>query len=184
MADSRRNNLEEYKIKASILAKALKSDNSEEALRAAARFRCLPQMTRLTALQILAQKEDIKRKHALQVIALENRHESWTKLKQSIERREELSTRWATPLYPARCFGFSNEWYADYETARSHLEQVGGYLLPYRDQYFICKRQFIETLGLDPDDADWQRIAWDWAKPADSEAWQRLNTKLQAIEQR
>jgi hypothetical protein len=92
------------------------------------------------------------------------------------------SNRAFTPLYPERCDGFLNEWYADYEVARKHLEITGGYLLPYKTQFFICQREYIDSLGLNPDDADWELIGRDWIKPADHEAWQRLTLKLRKVE--
>ena len=83
-----------------------------------------------------------------------------------------------TILYPSRCHGFLNEWHADYRAARTSLERSGGYLLTYGTQFFIVQRDYIEALGLDPDDHRWERIGFDWAKPADESAWHALNTSL------
>jgi len=72
---------------------------------------------------------------------------------------------------------FLNHWFADYAQARAHLEAEGGYLLPYGSQCFIANTEAIRELGLDPDDPDWTRIGWDWVRPADQDAWQRLRAK-------
>jgi hypothetical protein len=70
-----------------------------------------------------------------------------------------------------------NRWFTSYENARSSLDSEGGYLLPFKDQYFVTMREGVRELGLDPDDPDWARIGWDWVRPADPEAWARLKEK-------
>ncbi|MGB7339052.1 MAG: hypothetical protein WBC91_09190 [Phototrophicaceae bacterium] len=74
------------------------------------------------------------------------------------------------------------EWHADYEIANSELGRSGGYLFPYKKQFFICESAYIEELGLDPDDADWQAIGYNWVKPLNQSAGQRLNAQLLAYE--
>jgi hypothetical protein len=186
MAKSPSNNLEEYKIRASILHKQLRRGNPEQAQSAAQRFQRLSHLARLPVQEIVQRKDEIQRKHALAVIALENDYASWADLKGHFERLEKLAAlrqSYAyTPLYPRRCAGFINDWYASHEKARTHLVRDGGYLLPYRHHFFICQRPYIEVLGLDPDDPDWERIGWDWARPADRAAWERLNARLAAYE--
>ena len=186
MTGSRPDNLEEYKIQASILLKLLRSANSGKALQAAARFQVLPHFVNVAPEQIANRKGEIKRKHALRVIAQENGRSSWQELKENFEReakREAMRSRGThISLYPQRCQGFLNEWCPTYEVARRHLQQMGGYLLPYKTQCFICTPEYIKTLGLHPDDPDWKRIGWDWVKPADRDAWERLNSKLKTID--
>lgn len=43
----------------------------------------------------------------------------------------------------------------------------------------MTQSEGIRELGLDPDDPDWERIEWDWVRPKDSEAWERLREKRQ-----
>lgn len=80
-------------------------------------------------------------------------------------------------MYVARMDAFLNRWFSGYDEARAALEAEGGYLLPYRDQFFVTVAGAIEELGLNPDDPDWRRIGWDWVRPADAEAWQRLRMR-------
>ncbi len=183
MTVSRPANLDEYKIQASILLKHLRSTDAEKAFTAASRFCRLSHLAEDTPVSILANKGNIKLKHALAVIALENNHSSWAELKHKMERLDAFRNKNTfTDLYPRRCGGFLNEWYASYEIASQHRQQTGGYLLPYKSQFFICTDEYIRVLGLDPDDLDWERIGWDWIKPADQVAWERLNQKLKAIQ--
>ena len=79
--------------------------------------------------------------------------------------------------YPPTLDVFLNRWFSSYEEARKALEAEGGYLLPYRHQFFICQPEAIRAMGLEPDDPDWERIGRDGAKPANSEAFQRLKAK-------
>jgi hypothetical protein len=70
-----------------------------------------------------------------------------------------------------------SRWFTTYEEARTSLDLEGGYLLPYRKQFFVTTGAAIEELGLDPADPDWALIGWDWVRPADPEAWERLMEK-------
>jgi hypothetical protein len=72
---------------------------------------------------------------------------------------------------------FLNRWFSTYEDARRSLESEGGYLLPYRHQFFVCEPEAIRAMGLNPDDADWERIGRDCVKPADEQAYRRLKGK-------
>lgn len=150
-------NLVEAKVKSSILLKSL---HGADAQKAAKRFKCLPEFANLSIEDIL--QKDIKRKHALAVIAIENGFQSWADLKMQIH---------------FIIGGYLNLWFANYFEAKSHLESAGGFLLPYKHQFFICNANYIKQIGFDPDDPDWNKIGFDWVKPADKKAWQRLYKK-------
>lgn len=94
-----------------------------------------------------------------------------------------IKTKDATPeMYVSRMDAVLNSWFTNYEEARRSLETNGGYLLPFKNQFFVTQSEGIRELGLDPDDPDWQRIGWDWVRPKDEEAWVRLREKrLQAL---
>lgn len=149
-------NVQEAKIQASILLKSLGSP--ETTLRAAKRFQQLPEFA-----SIEIQPKEVKYKHALAVIALENGFASWTDLK--IQTHLIIS-------------GYLNKWFARYEEAKIIQHKQGGFLFPYKNQFFICEADYIERLGLNPTDPDWQAIHCDWVNPADKKAWQRLYKKI------
>lgn len=143
-------NLTEYKIKAALLLKALRSSDPEKNAQATARFqRQLPDL--VTPVQL---------KHALAVIALENGFKSWTDLKTQI--RFIIG-------------GFLNKWFVNYADAKNEQRINGGFLLPYKNHFFICNAEYIKQLGFDPSNSDWKLIDFDWAKPSDIQAWKRLN---------
>jgi hypothetical protein len=74
-----------------------------------------------------------------------------------------------------------NRWFARYVEARASLEAEGGYLFPYRHQFFICEQGFLAALGIDPGDPDWGRIGRDWVRPLDETARSRLERTLIAL---
>jgi hypothetical protein len=76
---------------------------------------------------------------------------------------------------------FLNRWFSKYEDARKSLDEHGGFLLPYRHHFYVCKAEVIKALGLDPDDPDWKAIGYDCARPANDEAFARLQAKRQRI---
>jgi len=80
-------------------------------------------------------------------------------------------------MYVPRMDAILNRWFTSYEAARASLEAEGGYLFPYRNQFFVTLAEGVRELGLDPNDPDWACIGWDWIRPRDPEAWARLQKK-------
>ena len=91
---------------------------------------------------------------------------------------QDSDTLW----YPSKLDVFLNRWFSNYEDARRALRSEGGYLLPYRRQFFVCQAEAIRTMGLDPYDEDWEKIGFDAARPVDKEAYQRLREKRKEAE--
>jgi len=82
-----------------------------------------------------------------------------------------------TTMYVASMDVFLNNWFVTYEEARAVRAAEGGYLFPYRNHFFVAGSGAVRELGLDPTDPDWERIGWDWVRPADREAWERLDAQ-------
>ena len=72
---------------------------------------------------------------------------------------------------------FLNQWFSKYDEARQALDTGNGFLLPYKNHFFVCEADVIKALGLEPDDPDWEKIGRDAAMPKDAEAFQRLRKK-------
>jgi hypothetical protein len=85
-----------------------------------------------------------------------------------------------TIMYVPRMDAILSRWFTNYDEARSAREAEGGYLLPYKNHFFVTSGEAIRELGLDPADPDWARIGWDWVRPQDAEAWQRLHAKRES----
>ncbi|MBJ6761893.1 hypothetical protein JGU66_14055 [Myxococcaceae bacterium JPH2] len=169
--------LREYKVRASLLLKDLLVDDAARATRAAERLRQLPQFAELSAPEVLARKDSVLRKHALGVIAQEQGHPSWSALKETLEQR--APSEFDTEVFFARPPGaFLNRWFGTYAKAAASLRTEGGFLFPFRTQFFICDAGFLRALGADPDDPDWERMGRDWVAPRDVDARGRLTEKL------
>lgn len=174
--------LTEYRSRARRLLNQLRRTGYEElAVAAAARFQRLTSFSDQTVFQIMENRSSVKLKHALAVIALEHGYGSWRELKTSAETGGRSSAASSSShgreMYAAGFCGTLNRWFADYEGARASLDEQGGFLLPFESQFFVCEEQGIRALGLDSEDPDWERIGRDWVKPADLEAWARLDRK-------
>lgn len=175
--------LYEYRVKARRLLKQLRSGGESETAEAAARFRKLGRFEEKSVAHILDDLKDVQLKHALSVVALEQGYESWVALKRHEETKETPSVAQKqaraerTLMYEKGLDVLLNRWFARYEDARKSLEKLGGFLFPYKHQFFVCEEEGIRILGLDPDDPDWERIDWDWSRPRDQDAWKRLEEK-------
>ncbi|MFP2961114.1 GIY-YIG nuclease family protein [Myxococcus sp. 1LA] len=156
--------LHECKVRASLLLKALAS---EDASRAAERLRVLPGFAGLSVGQVLARKDTVQRKHALAVIAHEQGYASWADLKQvrEVDFEHLLSQAGAAHL---------NRWFASYAEAVDSQRAQGGFLFPFREQFFVCDASLVQALGVDPTDADWSLTGRDWMAPRDGAAQARL----------
>jgi hypothetical protein len=120
--------------------------------------------------------EHVRRRHCLTLIARELGFAGWPHAVAVLSGGD--STDFGTLLYPKGADVHWNIWCASYEEARAIREQNGGYLLAYKRHFFITDRYFIEKLGLDPDDPDWQLIGRDWVRPARANARERLYGRL------
>ncbi len=89
-----------------------------------------------------------------------------------------------TIWYPSHLGQYLNRWFARYEEAKKSLEQEGGYLFPYKNQFFVCEWGAVKAMGLDPKDPDWEKIGYDCAKPTDPDAYKRLVDKRNAADKK
>lgn len=175
----------ECKIRASLLLKELRCDERPRTVRAAERFRAFPAFASLDTDAIIERRGTIQLKHALAAIAAELGYPTWTACKRRLEVPANLrleterffESRTGEPVGAA----YLNRWFARYDEARASLESDGGYLFPYRHQFFICEGGFLDARGIDPSDPDWERIGRDWVRPIDAEARRRLERALIAL---
>jgi len=81
------------------------------------------------------------------------------------------------PMWVPRMAAILSRWFTTYEAARLSLAAEGGYLLPYGGHFVVTSAEAIRELGLPPDDPDWAKIGWDWVRPLDPAAWERLRER-------
>ena len=134
------------------------------------------QLDELRNLEQDALAEGVRRRHCLAVVAREVGFRGWPDAAAIIGGA--TGGDFGTLLYPPGADAHWNIWSASYDEARSIRHAHGGYLLAYKTHFFIVDRYFIETIGLDPEDADWALIGRDWVRPTQADARQRLYGKL------
>jgi hypothetical protein len=139
---------------------------------AQAGLRVLPEFREADAGQL---PESVKRRHCLTAIARELGFHGWPHLVTVVNG--EPVEDFGGLLYPPRFSARLNIWCASHDEAARIRAEHGGYLLVFKRQFFIAEEGFIEAFGLDPHDADWERIGRDWARPKDAEARRRLYAK-------
>jgi len=125
----------------------------------------------------------IRRADCLKQIAAELGFPSWPPAKNAISGEGPVED-FGTLLYPRYGAGFLNLWYKTYEEAASvreaktSCEAKQSYLLAYRRQYLVVDGYYLEALGLDPADPDWDAMGFDWVRPRDVSARSRMYAKL------
>jgi len=138
----------------------------------------LPEFRRLENVEVLKR---LKRRHCLAVVARECGFEGWSHATSVINGKTGSAfgrAGFGTALYPRGGHAHSNIWSASYDEAQQIRSEHGGYLLAYKNQFLVVDAHFIATMGLDPDDPDFDEIGRDWARPANPAARTRLYGKL------
>lgn len=164
--------IQEIKVRAEILQKRIEQGDTS----ALERLRRLPELRKATLDALTEFAATIQRKHCFAVVSRELGFSGYAHA-QRVLSGDEAESDFGTMLYPTHCGAF-NHWYANYEEARDLRSQINGFLLAYKRHFFIVDRFFIEGLGLDPADPDWDAIGRDWVKPRDPDARRRLYGKL------
>ncbi len=166
--------IKELKIRAKLLHRGL--SRGEPA--ALGRLRALPELRRADDSALADQTGELKRKHCLAVVAKECGFPSWEHALRALRGDAEI-TEHGSLLHASS--GVLNAWFKQYEAARAawaELRRDGpAYLLGYKRDLFVTGPAFIESLGLDPEDPDWEALGWDWVKPLDASARTRLYYK-------
>lgn len=118
----------------------------------------------------------VRRRHALAAVARELGFGSWLQAQRVL--RGELALDYGDLLAPPECAAHWNVWSASYDEARAIRAQTGGFLLAFRRQFFVADEHHVRTLGLDPEDPDWERLDRDWPRSPEVGARARLYARL------
>jgi hypothetical protein len=144
---------------------------------AVVRLRSLPEFRHHSSEELEMAGRKILHRQCLSLIAVEIGFAGWGHAKAVVSGAPGVFD-FGTMLYPKRCCGLLNLWYRQYAEAAVGHRTAGGYLLAYRRDLLVVDRSFIHALGLDPDDADWSILGFDWVQPTDLLARARLYGKL------
>ena len=119
--------------------------------------------------------DNLQRRHVLAAVARRLGFRGWSHLTAVFAGTEADH---GTLLCPPSSFGTTNIWSASYDEAAQIRAQNNAYLLTYKRQFVVVQAPFIDALGARGNDPDWQRMGFDWAKPKDVEARDRLMAKV------
>lgn len=98
----------------------------------------------------ISKTKKMKLKDALALVAKENNFSDWKSYKNS------LDTFWYQKHSP-----FLTHWFVKYIEAKTFQNDNDGYLLTYKGQYFVASKDYIEYIGIDPNDTVWEAIDYD-----------------------
>ena len=160
--------LSDLKTQAVFLIKDLKN-NPDLSSKSAKRFLQISCFSGNTEDWLIEHYDIVQLKHAYNVIALENRFNTWADLKKTVIEND--------CLYKSGCVGFIHAWFNDYQKAEIYFRQHGGYLLSFWKDFVVCGKEYISCIGLSQYDDHWKSIGYNWAKPNDKKAFQLLNEK-------
>jgi len=168
--------IRELKTRAEILHRRIQANDHH----AIGRLCVLPEFRRASYEHLTAAIGTIRRRDCLTVIAAELGFASWPDAKTAISGDGPIAD-FGTILYSGHgCAAHLNRWYKTYEEAAADRTESGGYLLAYKRQYLVVDHYFIQSLGLDPADPDWEALGFDWVRPKSLAARSRLYGQLVA----
>lgn len=112
----------------------------------------------------------IQLKEAFEIIAKAAGFPSWREQKAAIEKTNFLGLAKSGPQIQV--------WFRDYEEARAHAQETGGYLIPHEKDFFVGDLDFLKSLGLTENDPDLKAVGSDWSKPGSDRALEVLIRKI------
>lgn len=164
--------LEKLKAQAAILLKKFNSDDALIAQKATERFLKLPFLKHSNIEAVQKDKEFFRLKHSYQVLAIEHGHNNWKTLREQIIKEE--------CMYHPSIGVYLNIWFGNYNEAWAYHKKNGGYLLYYRQYYYVCDKEAIRSMGLDTFDKEWKAIGYNAVKPESQEAYSIIYKRAKA----
>lgn len=150
--------LRDLKLQAHLLFKQSQKEDSF-----VAQFSILPPFRGLSVEEI---QKSLQLKHAYELTAYQYGFVNWRSLKQYIVVQD--------CLYRKHCVAFVYSWFKNYDAAKAYQESNNGYLLRFWEDYIVCGAEYIRCIGMPIDSPDWDAIDYDWVKPKNREAFDRL----------
>lgn len=123
--------------------------------------------------------QPLQLKHCQRYIARQYGFTDWEHARQVLNCETGLSPiGYGEFWYHPKCTMLLNHWCRDYQEAQQVLAEQGGYLLPYKKQFVVVQKAYLEALGLDADDPLWATLDNNWCQ-GDQEV--RLHLALKRV---
>lgn len=113
-------------------------------------------------------------RQAKTVIARECGFRTWQAAIDAVDGRLAPGDDYGDFWYTVRTDVVLSLWCRNYAEAQQVHRDNGGFLLPFRRQFVVVPESYIEILGLDPTDPDWDAVGHNLAQPADLAGYRRL----------
>ena len=92
----------------------------------------------------------IQLKEAYEILAKTAGYESWRHYKAAIENTSDFA---------GGVSGSSlNVWTKVHQEALQHALETNGYVIPHENYFFVGDRDYLKSIGIDPNDRDLQRV--------------------------
>jgi len=160
--------INEVKTQAKKLLKALKVDNNlVQRMQIPLKKAAVPTI------------DELKLKHCLSMVSIELGFSNWHEAKEILSGTKPLSEvkDMGSFFYPKGCGGFINEWFADYQLAKSAVDMSSHkkWLLPYKNQFIVVEHNYITVFNL-PDKLAplWGELSHNMVAGYNSSAWDKL----------
>lgn len=108
-------------------------------------------------------------KDAYAIIAKSAGYSSWKEMRDEVENADLLN--------PPKWSAIWKTWITDYNEGL-HLLGENEYLLPYKNQFFICDPNYIQALGIESNDPLLQKVGRDWVNPQDKAAFEAILERI------
>ena len=112
----------------------------------------------------------IQLKEAFAILAKAAGFNSWNEMKELYSATDHYCPKGSSARWKI--------WCRNYDEALEQLATVKGFLIPYRDQFFICDNDYLEFLGIDPADSDLHAVGNKFVEPANSQAFARITARI------
>jgi len=130
-----------------------------------------------------ASSREINIEHARTTLAREVGFKTWQMATEVLEGRSVPGDDFGDFWYSTATDVMLSHWCRNYQEARAVQEEEGGFLIPYRRHFAVVEKAYIEILGMDADDPDWQVVGHDVAQPRDKMGYRRLvSRRLERIQ--
>jgi len=157
--------LKQLKVEAKLLLKSFKS-SSESSIK---EYSNQPIFQDLTSSEIKNIIKKIHLKDIYHLIASEYGYNRWEDLKLQIVKKDML--------FRSNGIALIHKWFKNYNEASEYRLENDGYLLQFWGDYVICGIEYIRLLKLDSYTEEWHLIGYNWIKPKNEYAYQRLYDK-------
>lgn len=124
----------------------------------------------------------LKLKHCLFIVSQQLGFDNWQHAHEVLSgNKTSTPFKMGSFFYPKSCYAFINEWFTNYQQAKSILmeNEQSKWLLPYKNQYLIVKSDYIKMFKLDEVTSSlWLETSHDMVQSYNTIAWDKITSEI------